>query len=190
MRTVHPGLMNAISAPVFYPVALVFLDWPDAPVRAHSGTGTLFWNAQEWVGVSNYGDLRLPEEGFGLGSDPATAILRAVGSALWEYLEDDIKGRRAMVWVGAVTERAGNVLIGAPVRIFTGTMDVLRLSVTADSGGLRQDVQVSITPGPSQREFAEVYHTDEDQRRLHPADTAGRLVQNAEARALTLQWPE
>lgn len=190
MREVDTQLLAAISAPVFYPVALVFLDWPDAPVRAHSGVGTLVWDSQEWIGVSRYGDLQLPEEAFGLGADPATAVLRAVGGAFQDYLEDDIKGRRASVWIGAVTERAGNVLVGAPLRVFTGTMDVLRLTISAETENLRNDLLVEITPGPSQREFSEVYHTDEDQRRLHPADTAGRLVQNAEARALTLKWPE
>jgi hypothetical protein len=51
-------------------------------------------------------------------------------------------------------------------------------------------VVITLANGPSQRSFAEVFHTYEDQIRRFPGDTAGRLTINAEAERDKLTWPE
>ena len=56
--------------------------------------------------------------------------------------------------------------------------------------GLSRVIHIDVANGPSQRLSARLYHTDEDQRRAYPDDTAGRLVINAEARQERITWPE
>lgn len=41
MRTVESALLAEISKSHFWPVFLVWIDWPGDPVRAHSGVGEI-----------------------------------------------------------------------------------------------------------------------------------------------------
>jgi hypothetical protein len=120
------------------------------------------------------------------------AALQLVGAPdeIDDYLDAPIRGRPGEIWFGCVTQRAGNVLVGPPFRPFTGFMDAMRDTITADGGDVTRVVAISVADGPSQRLATTIHHTDEDQRLRFPTDTAGRLVINAEARARDLTWPE
>jgi hypothetical protein len=189
-RNIHPDTLAALSAPVIYPIIPVFLDWPDAPVYAHSNVGPLTWDLQTWTGVGEFGGLQMPDEESGMLSKAAELRLIGVPDELDAYLDDPIRNRPGEIFFGVVTERAGNVLIGEPFSIFTGYMDAMRDVVEVEDGRKRRDVAVTLARGPSQRAFAEVFHTYEDQIRQFPGDTAGRLTINAEAEGTKLTWPE
>ena len=189
-RNISGDTVTALGLPVINPVILVYLDWPDAPVRAHSNVGTLIWGGFNWTGVGNYGDLRMPEEETGLVSQPAEIRLVGTPDELNQYLDDPIRNREAVIYFGLVTQRAGNVLIGEPFEMFTGYVDAMRETVEVESGVMRRDIVLFLVGGPSQRSFAEVYHTFEDQARRFLGDTAGRLTINAEAERDKMTWPE
>jgi hypothetical protein len=189
-RNIDPATLAAMAKPVFNPVIMVYLDWPEAAVYAHSNLGTLDWNAQAWIGVGRFGALQMPNEELGLLSQPAELRLIGAPDELDQYLDSPIRNRDALIYFGVVTERAGNVLIGEPFEIYAGYMDAMRETVQVEDGRLRRDVVVSVASGPSQRSFAEVFHTYEDQIRRFPGDTAGRLTINAEAERDKLTWPE
>jgi hypothetical protein len=189
-RGVAPETLAQLAKPVFYPVILVYLDWPDATVRAHSNVGLLDWNGHLWKGVGNFGALQMPEEEMGLASQPAEVRLIGAPDELDQYLDDPIRNREAVIHFGVVSERSGNVLVGEPFEIFAGYMDAMRETVEVEDGQMRRDVVITLANGPSQRSFAEVFHTYEDQIRRFPGDTAGRLTINAEAERDKLTWPE
>jgi hypothetical protein len=189
-RNIDPATLNALAQPVFYPVIMVYLDWPDAPVYAHSNVGPLIWDEQTWQGVGEFGAIQMPEEELGLAAQPAEVRLIGVPDELDQYLTDPIRNREAVIYFGVVTERGGNVLIGEPFEMFVGYMDAMRETVTVEDGVMRRDVVLTVANGPSQRSFAEVFHTYEDQQRRFPGDTAGRLTINAEAELDKLTWPE
>jgi hypothetical protein len=106
------------------------------------------------------------------------------------YLDDDIRNRAGQIWFGVVSERAGNELIGEPFCVYEGFMDAMRDTMEDEGGEIKRVITVEVANGPSQIEFTSLFHTDEDQRRAYPTDTAGRLVINSEARLLKLTWPE
>lgn len=193
-RDIHTDTLAALQGPFFYPIIMVYLDWPDAAVRVHSNVGSVSFEGQSWHGVGNFGDIQLPEEASGLAQQPAQLRLVGLPDDLDDYLDDPIRNREGRILFGAVTERAGNILIGEPFEAFTGYMDALRDIVEVqDASGQKQLVRgvvLNVVSGPSQRSAAEVYHTAEDQARNFPGDTAGRLVINAEAEAGKLTWPE
>ncbi|WP_353475511.1 hypothetical protein PVT71_18265 [Salipiger sp. H15] len=191
VRDIDPATLAAISGRAFFPVVLVYLDWPDAPVYAHSNLGLISYGGQSWRGVGDFGKIGLPDEAMGLASSDATVGLMGLGDKLNDYLDDDIRGRDAIIYFGAVTERDGNTLVGAPIPIFVGTMDAKKDTLKRESDNITvRGVSISITPGPSQRSAAGVYHSDEDQKRRFPGDTAGRLILQAYREGSTLRWPQ
>lgn len=197
IRTVHPDTLAALEG-VFHPIVMIYLDWPDATVRMHSGSGDLSWDGHTWTGLGtadgSFVGVSIPDEAGGLASQPGEVRLIGGNETLDGYLDDPIRDRDGWIAFATVTQRQGNLLIGEPIEAFVGYMDALRDLVEVQRDGevveVRRDVVLQLGDGPSQRTSATVYHTDEDQRRHHPGDTAGRHVINAEARAATDTWPE
>lgn len=189
-RGVDAATLEAMAAGPFFPVVLVFVDWPDAPVHAHSGVGVIEWDGAQWHGVGPYGAVEIPDEGGGLASRPANLRMVGLDDRLDDYLDAPVRNRRARILCGVVTERGGTELIGEPFELFSGYVDAMRDLVEGADGELRRGVALQVASGPSQRSSAEIYHTPEDQALFASWDTAGRLVLNAEAEAQRMTWPE
>jgi hypothetical protein len=189
-RDIDPATLAALAEPIIYPIVMVYLDWPGGAIRVHSGVGTIQWDGEDWLGVGPFGAVQMPGEESGLISQPAQLRLIGVPDELDAYLDDPIRDEEGEILFALTTERTGNVLIGEPFSIFIGYMDAMRDVVEADDGVLRRDLIISLAGGPSQRAFTDLFHTDEDQKTRFPSDTAGRLVQNAEAEGKKLTWPE
>jgi hypothetical protein len=191
-RPVHPATKAALVSGSFHPVVLVHLDWPGAPVRVHSGSGTLVWSGHNWLGVNRFGGVTLPPEGMGaamlegrmtLGGDPAhiDALLADAPAAY---------GRAVRVWFGTVTTRGGTTLIGEPFDAWRGQIGQIGDSEEWAGDAAIATVEVEIMSGVSQRSNGAVHHSYEDQQRFDPTDTAGRWVIGAmsSARAKLPQW--
>lgn len=200
-RGVSPSTLAALQGPVF-PILMVHLDWPDAPVWVHSGVGPIIWGGVTWTGMGPVGSMSVPAEAVG-GVVSVEAILSLVGvpADLDGLADDRIRGRAVEVYIAIVQGRPGghdgkqptgpgNTLVGDPVSLFSGTMDGLDLDAQEADDGVEHTASVTVTTGPSARSMATVYHSDEDQRRRYPSDTAGRLVIMALANAEKLRWPE
>lgn len=201
MRQVSAETLDALSG-VFFPVLMVHVDWPEEPVYAHTGVGPITWDGHTWVGVGPVGAVDIPPEALS-GVVAAEAILSLVGVPvdLDGMLDDEIRGRAVEVYFAVVAGRPGGhdgrqitgpgcTLKGAPSPLFYGTMDALDLDAAASDTGVSHEARVTVTTGPSARSRASIYHTDEDQRRRHPTDTAGRHLIMAFAKAQKLTWPE
>lgn len=188
VRGASPAMLTTVAGPFFFPVIMVYLDWPGAPVRVHSGRGDIPFDGETWRGVGAFGEISLPEEGMSMASVSAELRLVGLGPKLDDYLDDEIRGRASQVLFSCVTERAGNVLVADPVEVFSGYMDGLRDIVTGSDGVLQRGVSLTVAQGPSQRSSAASHHTAEDQAQAFPADTAGRHTINAEARAGNFIW--
>ena len=188
-RLIHPATLAAISSGAHNPIILVFLDWPEGAVRMHSNVGNVSFGGYTWLGAGNFGSLSVPGEGGGLAQTVAEMKLIGAPQELDDYLESPIRGRLGQVLYGCVTERGGNVLIGEPFDIFTGFMDSMLNTLEALDNAIARAIAITVADGPSQRLSASLSHTDEDQRRTHPDDTAGRLTLFAEKRNRDLTWP-
>ena len=188
-RTIHPDTLAAFEAGNFCPVVLVYLDWPEGPIRVHSGGGTITWGGHDWLGVGQFGELTVPEEVTGLAQQAATMTLIGTPDELDAYLDDPIRGRDADVYVGVVTERGGNVLIGEPFTAFGGFLDAMRDVLAREGDEIIRSLVLQVVNGPSQRSSVSVHHTLEDQQQDYPDDTFFGLFQHAEDRLKTLKWP-
>lgn len=199
-RGVHPALLASL-AQGGHPVLFGYLDWPGAPVRAHSGVGAITWGGHVWNGVGTLGNIDIPAEAGEIAAVEAVLSLAGVPADLDGYADDAIRGRTVALYLGGVAGRPGgddgkqttgpgSTLIGTPVSLFSGTMDGLTLTASATDEGVDHEAQVAVATGVEARSMASIYHTDEDQRRTYPTDTAGRLVILAYAKAQKLTWPE
>jgi hypothetical protein len=189
-RGIAPEMLAALKGH-FHPVLLVFVDWPDDPVFAHSGRGVIAWDAADWHGVGQFGSIDLPQEATGMMAQRATLTISGVS-------DDDIndietataRNRACRILVGCVTEPSGTVLIGEPVELWAGYVDAARLRIEAEGGDMVNAVRVEIGVGPSARARASVYHSAEDQASRFPGDTAGRHLIRIEAVTEAATWPE
>lgn len=194
------AMLDAIAQP-FHPVLLGHVDWPDAPVFAHTGVGPIAFAGREWRGVGPYGAVDVPAEPLGgVVASEASLSLIGVPADLDGLADDVIRGRDVSLFLGVVAGRPGGVdgaqtsgpgnsLLGDPISLFAGTMDGLDLTATAQDGAVLHEARVAVATGPSARAMAAISHSDEDQRRRYPDDSAGRLVILAYARAQKLTWP-
>lgn len=190
-----PTAMRAALQGTFYPVLFVHLDWPGAPVRAHSGVGTITWGGHSWTGVGDFGSVSIPDEAGGsMVATEAVVSLIASPADFDAFLDDQIRNRSGAIYMGCVTARpgdtGGNVLVSDPVAVFFGAMDGMAMQISPTDDGVETSMQITLTTGPSARSAATVYHSDADQAAKYPGDTAGRLVAVAYARAQKITWPE
>jgi len=187
-RGVDATLMTALAG-TFYPVALVYLDWPGGAIRSHSGRGNITLDGNTFTGLAGVGSIEVPGEGMTFAA--SGALLRLIGATddIYEYEDDAIRNRAAAIWSGAVTAPNGNTLVGIPCQVFAGYMDGLKFSETLADGTLQIGVELSLGTGPGARSRASVTHSYEDQIAAYPGDTAGQTLINLVDRMKVLTWP-
>lgn len=190
IRDVPPEMMAAIRRPGFCPVAFVYLDWPDEPVRAHSSVGQIVIAGQIWHGVGAFGAIDVPAETGGLVAARSGLTLLGVPPATLERLEDPVRDRDGEIHFGVATKAGGNQLVSPPISMFTGYVDAMSYQMQLEDGTLKHAVQIELGSGPSARSAASVVHSPEDQKRRHPEDTCGRHLIGIEAVTGTMSWPE
>lgn len=188
-RGIGAELLEEMSKRSWYPIVRVYLDWPGGVVRVHSGIGTIVVGETTWQGVGGTGRLEIPGEGINGVATRASLTLFGEPATLLTQADAQIRGRSGAIDLGAVTEPAGNVLVGTPVEMFAGFMDALRFTVSGADNVIEHALQLDLGTGPSMRQMASILHSNEDQSLRFPGDTAGRHLINIEARVSTLRWP-
>jgi hypothetical protein len=193
IRNTPAALLAALAGPAFFPVVLVDVDWPGGRIRAHGNAGPITWDGRTFQGVGKFGAIDVPQEGMGGVPEEFTMSLTCDLPELAEYADAVIRGRPGSVYLGATATRGGADLIGA-VGIVSGTCDglVLRSEVVGDDGQtfILYTLTVTFSAGPGWRAMSAVAHSDEDQSRAFPGDTAGRHLLTAQADAEVTLWPE
>lgn len=189
-RDIDVALLAALSAEEIYPVALVFIDWPTGPVRAHTNPGMITFGSEEYAGVGELGSIRIPDEATSIVPESAVIVIASETTGLLTYAdEEQARGREVGIWLGLTTEPGGTTLIGAPERVFTG-------SVVGSSFELSQNrrvatLSIDVKAGQPARSGAQVVHSNEDQQALFPGDTFFERVAHAEKwNTNPDSWPE
>lgn len=172
MRPMDGAVSAASVAPVIHPIVLIELDFLPDPLWLWTGLGDFAWDNKTFTGAGTL---------LGVGAIEETTETAAVGVALSlsgmpQYLIDRLgtvnwQGRRGRIWFGALTE--AGALVGEPVQVLGGRMDVLAYQEGAD------DVTFSLTVenrlADLQRARVRRY-TDRDQQDEYPGDTGFRYV--------------
>lgn len=186
-RGVDPLLLGAMSAPVWFPVVLVRIEWSDGVRRLHSATGTLSVAGEDYLGVGAFGRVSIPGEGEGPGATVASLTLFGLADDAILSTTGQLRNRPGVVMLGALTEPGAGALIGAPLEVFGGYIDAIRFRYAADGDRLMSALQLDLGSGPSARQAAAILHSTEDQQRKHPGDTIMRHLQTVVEAATTLR---
>jgi hypothetical protein len=181
MRNVDATLLAEISQPFFFPAFLVFIDWPEDPVFAHSGVGDMSFDGQTWSGIGKFAQIVLPPEQNGTAASTAEFSLVGLPGELVDLVTADARDIDCAVWFGAVTERAGATLIGTPEDVFRGRGDQLIESIARAETGRSRTVRLGSVTGPSQRLRSGFFHTSEQHQRTYPGDTFFRHTAGVQA---------
>lgn len=188
-RDVGPSLLRSLATGC-QPIILAYLDWPGAPVYAHTGYQSIQWNGHTWRGVGDLASISLPPESAGQAANEATLELVGSSPTLDGYADDNIRNRSVELYLGAFPLGGGDSMVGTPSLLFSGTMDLLTLVDEASGGVVSSIAQLTVMTGVEARSKVTAYHSDEDQRYKYPGDTAGRHTILAFAKAQKFQWPE
>ena len=188
-RNASPAMMAAVSAASFHPIVLAYLDWPGGEIRAHSGVGPISLFDETWLGVGQFGQVQVgPESMSGLPIDFALSLVADLPE-LADYADAAIRQRPGALYLGATTTAGGNVLVGTPVSLATGTMDTMVLRLEFSQDVTLYQLSVGMRTGPGYRSSPAMTHSHEDQVGRYPTDTAGLMLRAALARAEKTLWP-
>lgn len=192
-RGAPAAFLEALSGAFFHPVVLVDIDWPGERVLAHTNSGPITWSGRTFQGVGKFGSIDIPGESMGGVPEEFTMALTCDLPELAAWADKPIRGRAGTVYLGATATRGGSDLLGA-VGIVAGTCDglVLRVERQEADGDVVDlyTLTVTFSAGPSMRSLSSVSHSDEDQARAYPGDTAGRHLIAIQANAAATLWPE
>lgn len=191
VRGFTPTQLTSLRSSVFYPNLMVFVDWPGDPLRFSFREEPMVWDGNTYAPFGPLAELSLPSESPGIAAETAVLSIAGVDHDLDGRLDTPIRGRDVEVYLALMADRTGPVRIGNPVRLFSGTIESTRMKTSKISQReTLSRIEVDLSTGPSARAESSVYHTDEDQRKKYPTDTAGRLTIFARAKAQKLRWPE
>jgi len=165
MRPIDAAVESATLGQQLSPIALAEFDFTSGFVRLWSGVGNFTWNGAIWTGVGALGrmsqlqettELRAVAVEFELSGVPSEVLTIANGEG-WQ-------GRSAKVWFAALNESMA--LVGAPIQVFSGVMDTMRLEEgkTATVSLTAESRLVDLERAPVRR------YTAEDQRAEYPGD--------------------
>ena len=163
-------MQDAVSAEVqaarLTPVGLVELEFGSGVVRLWSGVGTFQWGGQDWTGTGTLGSISRITETTDIKASSLDLQLSGIPSAILSILlAEDWQGRSGRVYYAVLDDTLQ--LIGQPVRIFKGLMDLVTVREGAEAA-------VSLRLESRSVDMARVRArrwTAEDQRGEYPGDT-------------------
>lgn len=191
IRGMSVDQLAAIRRSTFYPNLAIFVDWPGDPLRFHFGRGDLLVEGEIYSGFGNAASLSLPSESPSIAAAAGSLSIAGVDIDLDGQIDTPVRGRAVTVHMLFMTDRATGPRIGPPIQLFRGTIGATRMRTSkVDDLNLMSTIEVDLTTGPSARAESSIFHSNEDQSRAFPGDTAGRLTILAYSNAQKMRWPE
>jgi len=179
-RVVSAGMLASLNG-TFYPVAMVYLDWPGGAVYAHTGVGTIAFGGNDYLGIGAYGSIEVEQEALDLVPGEAVLVLAGSIENLLAQMGVDARGRRCTIYMGTTTTPGGNVLTGAPSGMFNGFVDARDFQFDRDNATIEHAIVLTVASGVPARSGATVTHNAADQTTKFAGDTAGRHTIYSEA---------
>ncbi|WP_018125694.1 hypothetical protein [Desulfovibrio oxyclinae] len=180
-RLMSPEVEAHLAGGTVYPALLVYLDFPDDPVRAWSGVGSLHWGGHVWHGVGQFGGVSGITDTLDLKSQTVDISLSGIplkdetGAPLFDTISTTFtqhyQGRAVEFFYAVFTEDWA--LVPDPVSLWLGRMDAP--TITLDGSG----ITVSLS---AEHEFASLtrprvrHYSDVDLRERAPGDKGLEFV--------------
>lgn len=166
---------------------LVAFDFLTIPRNLWLGHGQLWAGGEFWDGTGELGSISGLESAIG-GSAPETSFsLSGVDPGLLaEALSssDEVKGRDVTVYLQFFDEDMQT--LDAPVSIYAGTMDVMRVRVQGPTSATISVTAETLFARRAMPIYA--YLSDRDQQAIYPGDLGLSLI--AQMTSRSVEWPK
>ena len=179
-RPVDYASAVAASSPTLYVAVLVELDFTPDPIRIWSGVGDFQWDNATFTGAGSLLGVGSAEETTETRAVEMTLSLSGIPAEMIDHaMRADYRGRLGKVWLAILTEAGG--LLGAPIPVFSGRMDVMSWSE-----GTACTISLTVESRLADLDRARVRrYTDRDQQAEFPGDLGFQFVDSLqEARIL------
>jgi hypothetical protein len=164
-RNLDSAFLAALESGLWSPVILAALTFKSSTQYVWTGVGDLVYDAQTYLGIGSLGKVGVITEGVEVKADGTTVSLSGIDPVLLNDCLTDIQpGAPATLWIGAM---ASGALLGAPYKLFGGTMD----APTVEPGAETMTITIALEnkmldlSRPSARRY-----TSADQRLYFPND--------------------
>ena len=187
-RGISPLMLAEIQKDTFKPVLLFKFEFDSGTLRLWNGYRDLDFN-EPAIGINTYtgsGSLLSVskiEESLDLKAGKLTVMLTGIDTAIVSIaLTENYQGRKMTLWLGALN--ANEILIDAPVLVFTGKMDVMTLA----DDNVSATVELTI-----ENEFIELArskerrYSDEDKELEFPGDRFFEFVPSVQQKEIVLE---
>jgi hypothetical protein len=117
-------------------VTFVKLNFDSGTIYLHDSIGTFIWSdpvdgSQNWLGVGDFGGISTVQESTQMSGFEITLVLSGLDAGLMNaVMLQDFQGRGVTSYLGALDIETG-LLLDTPNEIWSGEMDVARLSLGA-----------------------------------------------------------
>ena len=175
VRELTSAVQTASEQNRIRPVTIVFLDFPNEPVRVWSGLGSIEFEGNTYLGVGELGRISPLEETTTLKASRIDLELNGIPrydengvpmfALINETLSSHYQGREVRVWQ-AFLDEVGNI-IPNPVLIWIGRMDVPEIASNAETIVVRLTAEHELVDldRPRVRRY-----TSQDQKADFPGD--------------------
>ncbi len=131
-RDLAAATATAVAATDVRVITFAKLDFASGIVYLHNSIGTHTWGGQDWLGVGDLGQISSVEEGTSVSPYKITLNLSGLDSTISSAaLTEDYFMRPVDIYVGALN--TSDVLVADPTLLWSGFMDVMSVSVGAES---------------------------------------------------------
>jgi len=112
------------------------IEFQSGTIYLHNSIGTFIWpdpddGSQSWLGVGDFGNISTIQESTEMSGFEVTLVLSGLDASLMnEVMLQNYQGRKVVLYLGALDIDTG-LLLDTPNEIWSGEMDVARLSLGA-----------------------------------------------------------
>jgi hypothetical protein len=171
-RGLTTALKTALTAQRVYPVLFVQAQFTSGTIYLWSGTGSITWNAQTWIGVGKFGKVHQIPEASGAQADSVVLSLSGIPSdLLGQVLTDMRQGYPATIYLGSL-DASGNVVVD-PYKAFAGRIDIGTIEETGDTATASITIENRLIDMNRSRERR---YTTQDQKIDYPGDLGFEFV--------------
>jgi len=112
-----------ITGAYLRPAFFAQLHFLSGDVFVWSGTGTINWNGNDWLGLGTLGQISTIEESSDIKANNLTLTLSGIPSdALAQAMGETRQGNPVTIWFGCLGDN--NNVLADPIKSFAGRMDV------------------------------------------------------------------
>lgn len=169
LQALHTASLD--NSPVFFFQG----EFRDSTIYLWTGSGDITWNSEIWLGNGLLHGFSGGEEVNDVSSTSIEVLLSGLSESLLAVVLSPKQGAPGYIYMGFLDDTGA--LIGDPIQLFKGRLDVPIISETESTSEVKLVYETHLLDFDRKREFR---YTPESQKLFYPDDTGFRYVVSAD----------